>query len=157
MKNTRVNIRKVKGFTLIELLIVVAIVGVLAAVGIPAYNNYINNAKVASAETNHSRIVSMMTALAAECTINGGVAVFKNANGADSNVQCSGANNFVNAFEDHCAGTGFTNPFSSGNACEARAGNPSADGMTAISRSGSVHTIVTDIGSSNLTSTFTVN
>ncbi|WP_340303392.1 type IV pilin protein [Roseobacter sp. HKCCD7870] len=156
MKITQVNIRKVKGFTLIELLIVVAIVGVLAAVGIPAYNNYINNAKVASAETNHSRIVSMMTALAAECTINGGVAVFKNANGADSNVQCSGANNFVSNFANHCQGTGFTNPFSSGNACEARA-NPSADGMTSISRSGSVHTITTDVGSSNLTSTFTVN
>ena len=38
-------LRNQRGFTLIELLIVVAIIGVLAAVGIPMYNGYIANAK----------------------------------------------------------------------------------------------------------------
>lgn len=90
--------KKSEGFSLIELLVVVAIIGVLASVGIVGYSQYIENTKADVAKTNAQGVERWLTSTQLART--GGLTV-------DPNV-CSTSDNATAGLE-HCFSQ-LTNP-----------------------------------------------
>jgi type IV pilus assembly protein PilA len=72
-----------QGFTLIELMIVVAIIGILAAVALPAYQDYTVRAKITEVNL---QVAACKTALAEFLQANGSFPADANAAGCNSTV-----------------------------------------------------------------------
>ena len=124
-----------KGFTLIELLIVVAIIGVLAAVGIPAYQGYILDAKVKASTENHARIKSFMAASVTQCAT-GKIVKLPGYTQVDCRNRTYNSNYWRGRFINYFNNAGFKNPHSTTNNA-ARSCSTYSKGYTCIYASGS--------------------
>lgn len=83
-----------KGFTLVELMVVLAILGLLAGIGIPQYMKTLENSRIATDKANIGRVQSAVDAFLAETnfwTIGTGGITASEALGAPDTVPTVGA------------------------------------------------------------------
>ena len=171
-----------KGFSLIELLVVVAIIGILAAVGIVAYSGYTYSAKINAVKTNHNKIIKFISSEIALC--NTGVFDLKDiktASGGNINPPCydiigkNKANYTATTFSAHFEGIKLKNVygcnvrvnpscpqiFATSQACQG-SHNTNGQGCTTITGTGNTITVITCTAdpcgaSEKLTNTININ
>ncbi|MBD1139488.1 type II secretion system protein [Pelagibacterales bacterium SAG-MED46] len=79
-----------KGFTLIELLVVVAIIGILASVGVVAYNGYTTSAQKSASNSNYEAVAKWVQNELQKCEVGESRAMQVGSGGDMVSLVCSG-------------------------------------------------------------------
>jgi len=137
---TMIKDTKKKAFTLIELLIVVAIIGILAGVGVPMYNGYMATAKIQSAATNHANVKSFVASTLTKCSA-GSTSVTLGSNVRQCNQAASTWSSYFRTYFDSIN----KNPYGGGGYVTTTSGSPIKGGTT-ITSTGNQIILKTNIG-----------
>ena len=119
-----------KAFTLIELLVVVAIIGILASVGVYGFSNFTQSGKKSATIANWNQASTYIKNVFGQCQLKGNTGTIVLSPTAGS-INCTdigtktSVNNIADTFRRYFLEIGFKNPY-----------NPSATGNSIIIRAG---------------------